>query len=539
MGWLPWQFSQSFHHAEVVTFPQLSTFFTGKFKPISLPVPRPYSFSAKQHFKTLNLLDFMDSITSHGYFLSVYFEGDMGFMNNKLAVAITLAISTNPVVSLAENDDLTSLRQQVDDVKEEYELRLFELEKRLEKAETARAPQTSTSANAFNPAISVILDGKYAHFSNDPENYELPGFQLGGEAGLGESGFSLGHSELALSANIDDKFYGSLTAAIHDHDGETEIELEEAYFEILGLGGGFTIKAGRFFSGVGYLNEQHEHAWDFVDAPLIYRGLFGNHLRDDGVQVNWIAPTDLFIKAGAELLRGDAFPAGGAAHDGVGAYSLFGKMGGDIGVSHSWQLGFSHWSADVEGRIGGHHHHDEETHADEGDAHEHEEELEVAHNPSFTGDSYINAIDFVYKWAPNGNPKNRNFKFQLEYFDRKEDGTITMLGSDPLETSNYDGHQKGWYAQAVYQFMPQWRIGLRYDRLESDNKGSDDEVLAEAGLDDEGITPQRYSVMFDWSYSEFSRIRLQYNRDESFGDPDDQILLQYVMSLGSHGAHQF
>lgn len=132
-------------------------------------------------------------------------------------------------------------------MKEEYEQRLFELEKRLE---TARAPQTSTSA--FNPAISVILDGRYAHFSNDPENYELPG--LGGEAGLGESGFSLGHSELALSANIDDKFYGSLTAAIHDHDGETEIELEEAYLETLGLGGGFTIKAGRFFSGVGYLH---------------------------------------------------------------------------------------------------------------------------------------------------------------------------------------------------------------------------------------------------------------------------------------------
>jgi len=464
----------------------------------------------------------MDLITSHGYFLSFYFEGDMDFMNNKLAVAISLAILSNPVVSLAEDDDLTSLRQQIDEVKGEYEQRLFELEKRLEKA---RAPQTSTSTNAFNPAISVILDGRYAHFSNDPENYELPGFQLGGEAGLGESGFSLGHSELALSANIDDKFYGSLTAAIHDHDGETKIELEEAYLETLGLGGGFTIKAGRFFSGVGYLNEQHEHAWDFADAPLIYRGLFGNHLRDDGVQVNWIAPTDLYVKVGAELLRGDAFPAGGAAHDGVGAYSLFAKMGGDIGVSHSWQLGFSHWSADVEGRIGEHHHHDEE--------------LDIAHNPSFTGDSYINAIDFVYKWAPNGNPKNRNFKFQLEYFDRKEDGTITMLGSDPLETSNYDGHQKGWYAQAVYQFMPQWRIGLRYDRLESDNKGSDDEVLAEAGLDDEGITPQRYSVMFDWSYSEFSRIRLQYNRDESFGSPDDQILLQYTMSLGSHGAHPF
>lgn len=458
-------------------------------------------------------------------------------MNNKLTIAIALAISTN--VSFAEND-LTDLRQQIDDVKEEYEQRLFELEKRLEKAETAHVPQTSTSANTFNPEISVILDGRYANFSNDPENYALPGFQLGGEAGLGESGFSLGHSELVMSANIDDKFYGSLTAAIHDHEGETEIELEEAYLETLGLGSGFTIKAGRFFSSVGYLNEQHEHAWDFVDAPLIYRGLFGNHLRDDGVQVNWIAPTDLYIKVGAELLRGDAFPAGGAAHDGVGAYSIFTKIGGDIGVSHSWQLGFSHWSADVEGRIGGHHHHNEETHEDDHeDEHEDDHELDVAHNPSFTGDSYINAIDFVYKWAPNGNPKNRHFKFQLEYFDRKEDGTITMLGSDPLETSNYDGHQKGWYAQAVYQFLPQWRIGLRYDRLESDNKGLDDEVLAEAGLDDDGITPQRYSMMFDWSYSEFSRIRLQYNRDKSFGDSDDQIFLQYIMSLGSHGAHPF
>jgi hypothetical protein len=510
-------------------------------------------------------------MTSHGYFLSVYFEGDMDLMNNKLAIAITLAISTHSIVSFAQDEELTNLRQQIDDVKEEYEQRLFELEKRLERAETAPVPQTSTSDNAFNPSISVILDGRYAHFSNDPENYKLPGFQLGGEAGLGESGFSLGHSELALSANIDDKFYGSLTAAIHDHDGATELELEEAYIETVGLGGGLSIKAGRFFSGVGYLNEKHEHAWDFADAPLIYRGLFGNHLRDDGLQVSWIAPTDLYVKVGAELLRGDAFPAGGAAHDGVGAYSLFAKIGGDIGVSHSWQIGFSHWSAEVENRIGGHHHHDEETHlhgeeeehghveeahheehehaeeahdehehAEEAhDEHEHHEDTVAAHDASFTGDSYINAIDFVYKWAPNGNPRNRNFKFQLEYFYRKEDGTLTLSGSDPLESSHYESRQKGLYAQAVYQFMPQWRAGLRYDRLWTDNKAFNYDILVESGLDDQGHTPERYSLMVDWSYSEFSRIRLQYNRDDSFGDSDNQVFLQYTMSLGSHGAHEF
>lgn len=468
-------------------------------------------------------------------------------MNNNLAVAIALAISTNPIMSLAE-DDFTTVSRQLETIHDENERRIKALEKRLEEVEAAaqaaqttaqRAeeatydimtpPRQSRSANAFNPAISLILDGRYAHFSNDPENNELPGFQLGEEAGLGKSGLSLGHSELVMSANIDDKFYGNLSAALHDHNGKTEVELEEAYFETLALGNGFTVKAGRFLSAMGYLNEHHEHAWDFADAPLIYRGLFGNQLRDDGIQVNWMAPTDLFIQAGAELLRG------GGAHDGVGAYSLFANMGGDIGDNHSWQIGFSHWSADVEDRAGEHHDHEE---TDEEEHELHEEEA-IAHNPSFTGDSYVNAIDFIYKWAPNGNPKNRNLKFQLEYFDRREDGTIAMIGSDPFEMSHYDGHQKGWYAQAVYQFMPQWRVGLRYDRLDSNNTASDAEVLEEAGLHNEGITPERYSLMIDWSNSEFSRLRLQYNRDESSDEPDDQIFLQYTHSLGSHGSHQF
>ncbi|EDN67980.1 conserved hypothetical protein [Beggiatoa sp. PS] len=127
----------------------------------------------------------------------------------------------------------------------------------------------------------------------------------------------------------------------------------------------------------------------------------------------------------------------------------------------------------------------------------------------------------------------------MEYFYRKEDGTLTLSESDPLESSHYESCQKGWYAQAVYQFMPQWRAGLRYDRLLSDNKAFNHDILVESGLDDQGYTPERYSLMLDWSYSEFSRIRLQYNRDESFGDIDNQVFLQYTMSLGSHGAHEF
>ncbi|KPK56729.1 MAG: hypothetical protein AMS22_00095 [Thiotrichales bacterium SG8_50] len=379
------------------------------------------------------------------------------------------------------------------------------------------------SGNSFNPAISLILDGKYTSYDSDPEDYRIPGFQLGPEAELAPGGFSAQHSELAISANVDDWFYGALTAALATHEGETSVELEEAYIETLALGAGFKLKAGRFYSGVGYLNQQHAHRWDFADTALVYRALFGNQLSDDGVQLSWVAPTDVYLMLGAEISRGERFPAAGAANDGAGAASAFAKVGGDVGDSHAWQAGLSYWSADVEGRESG------------GDAHD----GGPSETASFTGDSTLYGLDVVWKWAPHGNPQRRNLKLQFEYFARDESGDVELVGSDPLETSSYDGTQRGWYAQAVYQFIPRWRVGLRYDQLEADNDGSDPAVLAEAGLDDEGYTPQRYAVMVDYSHSEYSRLRLQYNRDESYPEADNQWVLQYVMSLGAHGAHRF
>ena len=377
--------------------------------------------------------------------------------------------------------------------------------------------------NKMNPAISMVLQGQYADYKQDPAAYELPGFMLGGEAGLAEAGFGLGHGELVMSSNIDDMYFGKLTLAIADHDGVTETELEEAYVETLGLDNGFTVKAGRFFSNVGYLNSQHNHAWDFIDAPLVYRGLFGNQLIDDGIQVRWLAPTDLFFQVGAERGRGERFPAGGASNKGKGSKALFVELGGDIGTSQSWQLGVSHWAAEIAGRQSG--------------GHAHGGGVEI---PTYTGESDVTALDVVWKWAPDGNFADRNLKLQFEYFKRNEDGSVEMENSGPpIETTTYKGEQTGWYAQTIYQFMPQWRVGLRYDQLKADNTGSDALVLAGAGLDDEGHDPQRSSIMIDYAHSEFSLVRFQFNRDKSYGKSDNQFYLQYVMSLGAHGAHQF
>jgi hypothetical protein len=52
--------------------------------------------------------------------------------------------------------------------------------------------------------------------------------------------------------------------------------------------------------------------------------------------------------------------------------------------------------------------------------------------------------------------------------------------------------------------------------------------------------PTKHSLMIDWSASEFSRLRLQFARDYSrMNETDNQIFLQYIVSLGAHGAHTF
>ena len=387
------------------------------------------------------------------------------------------------------------------------------------------------SGNEFNPAISLILDARYTDIDNS--TLELPGFQLGGEAGLPSNGFATGHNELTISANIDDKFYGAINMAIVYADGETVIELEEAYIETLKLGSGFTIKAGQFLSGIGYLNVIHDHAHDFVDRPLVYDAIFGGHLLDTGVQARWVAPTDTYLSFGAEFTKGTAFPSGSNSDNNKGQ-AFFVKTGGDIGISSSWQLGASYYRSEFAVReAGGHHPHGS---------------VEVAvDNELVDGKVDVSGIDFVYKWAPNGNNRNTNFKLQAEYFVKNETATAEFVEGEYSAQANYDGQQKGFYVQGIYQFMPAWRVGIRYDHLAANNvidnfvdNGIDqDEFLEESGLGTEG-KPNKQSIMLDYSPSHFSRLRLQYSQlDNGHDDVNRSIMLQYTMSLGSHGAHTF
>ncbi len=370
----------------------------------------------------------------------------------------------------------------------------------------ATSAAAADNANSFNPALSLILSGLYTRTSQDPANYALSGYALppGAEAGPGTRGFSLAETELGFAASIDPFWRGAANIALHPDD---TVSVEEAFVQTTSLGNGVGLKLGRFFSGVGYLNAQHAHTWDFVDAPLAYQALLGGQFNDDGVQLTWLAPTDLFVELGAELGRGRGFPGGGDARNGAGMSALTAHLGGDIGESHSWRAGLSMLNAKAAAQdlqwtdaAGG---------------------LQSA---TFDGRTRVWVADAVWKWSPDGNATRTSFKLQGEWLRSTKSGSLA-------DGRSADGTRSGGYVQAVWQFMPRWRLGARTERL-----GAADDVFA-----GDGRAPKRQSLMVDWSPSEFSRIRLQVAEDRARpdGSRDRQLFLQYQMSLGAHGAHAF
>ena len=436
--------------------------------------------------------------------------------------AVALALLIAPNAWGASDADLDEIRAQIKDLKSSYETRIKALEERLKDAEAkvaapvavaAPAPAAAPSSiSAFNPAISVILQGTYANLSQDPSRFALAGFAPSGAGGPGKRGFSLGESELAMFANVDDKFAGNLIVSLSP---ENTVSVEEAYGLWLTAPYGFAPKFGRFFSGLGYLNEQHQHNWDFVDAPLAYQAFLGGQFGTDGIQAKWVAPIDHYVEIGAEAGSGDNFPGTSRNRNGVGSATVFAHTGGDIGLSNNWRVGISYLRTRAQDRA-----------YTLGDSAGNDAAV------SFTGTSHVAVADFIWKYAPNGNAHDTNFKLQAEYLWRRERGDFNYVTA-----SNYSSRQSGWYVQGVYQFMPTWRIGARYDRL---NPGNTDYGANSAFFGATDFNPKRYTVMVDYTPSEFSRLRLQFAQSRTLADvTGNQWFLQYVLSLGAHGAHKY
>ena len=473
----------------------------------------------------------------------------------RLVAALTLAIGLQSAALASPASDVADLKKALAAMKADYDKRIGALESQLHATQSdlakanaaaaapvaaASAPVTiapeapapvvatvdtsvaaptgeaSGGANAFNPSVSLILSGTYAHTSQDPGQARITGFALppGAGIGVGSRGFSLAESELALAANIDPWLAGNINLSI---TGDDTISAEEAFITTTALPDGLVLKAGRFFSGVGYLNSQHSHTWDFVDSPVAYQAMLGTQYADDGVQLHWLAPTDQYLEFGLEAGRGRSFPGDNSSRNAAGMTAFTFHTGGDIGDSMTWRGGLSLLQASANGQA----------------LEDYNAAANVASVESFSGRTRVIVADGVLKWAPNGNATHTYFKLQGEYLQSRRSGDLAVTDG----ISSLHSIQSGGYIQGVYQFMPTWRVGVRTERLDPGHPdyGDNNPLFTSTHYH-----PTKNSLMFDFNESEFARIRLQFAQDRTReGFVDNQFLLQYQTALGAHGAHAY
>jgi hypothetical protein len=413
-----------------------------------------------------------------------------------------------------------------------------------EPGEPADSPYNAPfSQSRFVPDISLILDVSYVQRNMSDDSFrqlEIPGFvhapaeepEDGHEHGgmNAHRGFNFNYGELVVASAVDPYF--DLFATFHL--SAESFEVEEGYFVTRALPLGFQLKAGKFLSSFGRMNEQHPHYWDFADTPLVLGAFFGPEgLNEIGLRLSWLAPLPFYLAVGGEMMEGEnEMSFGGEGFEDVNGtvsvsdsaspnlYTAYLKTSFDIGglvallgVSGSRGKSRMDHGIDVTG---------EEGHA-------------------VYADTGIYGLDVTLKYLIDS---YRYVSLQAEYVYRDMDGDLYEKdAADAVVRSSLEKKQAGMYAQLVFRFSRQWRTGARYDLL-----GKNDVVTG--GTRDDGLPDNlpRYSGMLEWNPSEFSRFRAQYNHDltryaEDAGElkrrVNREIIIQCNMAIGAHGAHSF
>jgi hypothetical protein len=417
------------------------------------------------------------------------------------------ALAQEPVAPLPSSpeqirDELNRLRQEFESLRESYGTRLTALETKLAQIEArspAPAPAPAASPGAAPPGEASVPAGAagaggpqgalpvYGNTSAlskifNPDIAVVGNFR--GAAGRNTIDpaptLELSEAEGSFQAIVDPYARADFFLAFSPEG----VDIEEGFITFPTLPGGLLAKVGKLKQQVGKVNTLHAHALSWVDEPLAVRNLLGGEegLSDSGISVSkLILNPVMFLEATGEIYRGSS------------------------GVFRS------HFRGDLSyvGRLRGYRDVSESANVDVG--------ASVAWGKNDAGPSFntrLVAVDASFRYRPLRRAMYQRFLGRTELFwSRRE-----QAGAAP--------NAFGMYASAEYQFSRRWFAGARYDWSER---------ATDASLVDKGP-----SLLLTFWPSEFSQVRGQYRRTTyAEGTTSNELLFQFLFSIGAHGAHVF
>ena len=412
-------------------------------------------------------------------------------------------------------EELERLRKEFESVRDTYGARLTALETKLAQMEGAAAPPAAPAAvpaqtppagpptpptapaapageaavpagaaGAGGPQGSLPVYGGATALSKifNPDMAVIGNFT--GAAGSNRidprPAFELGEAEVSLQAVVDPYARADFFLSFAPEG----VEIEEGFLTLTSLPGGLLAKVGKLREQIGKANTLHAHVLPWVDEPIVLGNLLGEPegISDSGISVSKLVLNPwFFLEATGEVYQGTA-----------GTFQ-------------------SHERSDISwvGRVRGYRDISESTNLDIGAS------FARGHNdagPDFT--TKLFAVDATLRYRPLQRAIYRRFIGRTELFWSNRD-------QSPAEVSSF-----GMYGSAEYQFARRWFAGARYDWSER---------AFDSSLRDKGT-----SVLLTYWPSEFSQIRGQYRYTRyAEGVNANELLFQFLFSIGAHGAHVF
>lgn len=467
----------------------------------------------------------------------------------------------------ASRGQVEQLKQQLEDLRRqdgETRRQLENIQRRLDALQAQPAPAAPPASDALDravqelsrtpppsvpPAASSLLSQRVGGATVRLIDVSLDVLAAAGGATVGDealqdlqggghdprkNGFTLQQAELSLMGAVDPYLSGQAHAVffIDPLEGETKVELEEAFLTTQALPWGLQLKAGLFFTEFGLINPVHPHAWEWIDQPVIHSRFFGaDGMRQTGLRVGWLLPTPWYsqLLLGVQNANGETMPsflANGEVFDerpigGRPFVKRAVKGPQDLVYLARWENSWtiaSQWTT----KIGG----------------------SAVFGPNATGEHGRTSIyggDLKMTWRPVTHFRGWPFLlWQAEIIRRDykasgftevgEDGTATVLAPDVLR-------DWGLYSQLLYGFHYRWAAGVRFEYAKG--RGASVEGRQADPFRD---TRYRVSPLLVWHPTEFSRLRLQYNYDQAKHLTDKAshaVWLGFEIFYGAHPAHTY
>jgi len=446
----------------------------------------------------------------------------LALLSPALIVAQQQAAAPGPSGADQIRDALTRLRQEFESLRDDYQKKMQALESRLaalesrpatpaepaavvpppqpaspqpaEPAPTVPAAQPSAqvpggAAGAGGPEGALPVYGNVAGMSKvfNPDMAVIGNFI--GAAGKNDiedrPALSLNEAEFSFQAVVDPYARADFFVTMSPE----EVGVEEGFLTLTALPGGLLAKVGKMKAQFGKTNTQHPHQLPWIDQPLVLADLLGSEegLNDSGVSVSKLVMNPwFFLEATGEVYRGDNATFRTYTRSDL---TYLGRLRGYRDLSESTNLDLGTSFATGRNELG-----------------------EDSRTKLF-------GIDATLRYRPLRRAIYTRLLARTEFMWSRATGPLDAGGTDTRRAF-------GMYAGGEYQFARRWFAGARYDYSER---------ALEPSLSDKAG-----SLLVTYWPSEFSQIRGQFRRTRyAEGTLGNEVLFQFLFSIGAHGAHSF